>query len=64
MHLVSIRQDILLKAVNCLSCRVPFIPGLTRVTARNEVGLTVYVRLIYSADAGLTTAFVGVGLNG
>jgi hypothetical protein len=43
---------------------VPSVRVLTRVTARNEVGLTVYVRLIYSTDAGRTAAFVGVGLNG
>ena len=51
VHLVSIKQDILFKAVGCLSYRLLFFPGLTRVTARNAVGVTVYMRLIYRTDA-------------
>jgi hypothetical protein len=42
--LVSIKQSLLFKAV-------PSFPGLTRVTARNSVGVTVYMRLIYRTDA-------------
>jgi hypothetical protein len=49
--LVSIKQDSLFKAVGFLSYRVPSIPGVTRVTTRNAVGVTVYMRLIYRTDA-------------
>jgi hypothetical protein len=46
------KTGLVFKAVGFFfSYRVRSFAGLTRVTARNAVGVTVYVRMIYRTDA-------------